>query len=138
MSEWETVDNVDSSAMVEAIVGDNLVDLRSDLRGFMGARVEVEVVSTTIDLDAQFEARIVEDGEDETSRSQEVTLSGREVEAARADGYSKVAAATVSSANLRKIWEKDVMVWVAVCPLRGRVRGRWFPMDGGGRMDGAF
>ena len=101
LSEWETVDNVDSSAMVEAIVGDNLVDLRSDLRGFMGARVEVEVVSTTIDLDAQFEARIVEDGEDETSRSQEVTLSGREVEAARADGYSKVAAATVSSANLR-------------------------------------
>ena len=58
------VDVVDSSAMVEAIVGDNLVGLRSDLRGVKGARVEVEVVSTTIDPDAQFDARIVEDGED--------------------------------------------------------------------------
>ena len=47
------VDVVDSSAMVEAIVGDNLVGLRSDLRGIMGARVEVDVVSTTIDSDAQ-------------------------------------------------------------------------------------
>ena len=57
------VDGVDSSAMIEAIVGDNLVGLRSDLRGVMGARVEVDVVSTTIDLDAQFDARIFEDGE---------------------------------------------------------------------------
>ena len=38
------VDDVDSSAMVEAMVGDNLVGLRSDLRGVKGARVEVEVV----------------------------------------------------------------------------------------------
>lgn len=53
------VGGVDSSAMVEAIVGDNLVGLRSDLRGVMGARVEVDVVSTTIDPDAQFDARIV-------------------------------------------------------------------------------
>ena len=35
------VDNVDSSAMVEAIVGDNLVDLRSDLRGFTSQLVGV-------------------------------------------------------------------------------------------------
>ena len=68
------VDGVDSSAMVEAIVGDNLVGLRSDLRGVMGARVEVDVVSTTIDLDAHFDARIVEDGEDGASSSREVTL----------------------------------------------------------------
>ena len=79
------VDVVDSSAMVEAIVGDNLIGLRGDLRGVKGARVEVGVVSTTIDPDAQFDARIVEDGKDGASSSREVTLSGREVEAARAD-----------------------------------------------------
>ena len=45
------VDDVDSSAMVEAVVGDHLVALRSDLRGFMGARVEIDVGSTTIDLE---------------------------------------------------------------------------------------
>ena len=47
--------DADGHSSAEAIVGDRLVSLRSDLSGCKGAKVEMEVgLQSTLDLDAQF------------------------------------------------------------------------------------
>ena len=59
-------------------MGDRLVGLRSDLEGWRGARVEVGVDPSSLDLDAHYVATVLEEGAEDGCDGRQASTAFRE------------------------------------------------------------